>query len=365
MTTDKTTHFKTQQARKDDHLHYAGEFYQKNPALEELDGVEFIHHALPECKVEEVSLKTKLASLTMATPFFINAMTGGSDQAEGINTKLAALAQETGLVMALGSMSILTHHPELEKSYKALRKNFPQVRFLANLGAHHGLENAKRVVECVEAKALQIHLNAPQEIAMPEGDRDFTGWLKNIEAIVNGLERGGTPIPVIVKEVGFGLSKETVTTLYNSGVRVVDCAGKSGTNFIQIEDARRESQRYPYLYNWGVTTLRSLIEIKSLNLPLEVIASGGVRHPLDMAKYLALGAKAIGMANPFLQLVSHNPLDKAIEQVRAWEEELRYLLAILGVTSLKALQERGQQKGQLIFPPSLTHYLAQRGVEID
>lgn len=217
-------------SRKDDHVRLAARIRSQEvepyqlAVWDELDQCEFIHQALPEIAVDQVDISSTVAGIAQSSPFFINAMTGGTVGTNALNSQLAAVASRTGVAMALGSMSILVKKPEVQGFYRTLRKDNPNVNFIANLGAEHSVEAAQLVVETVDAQALQLHLNAAQEIVMPEGSRDFRGWTDHIGRIVDAMDKKG--VPVIVKEVGFGLSRETVERLYSLGVRWVDLAGK-------------------------------------------------------------------------------------------------------------------------------------------
>lgn len=350
--------------RKDDHVRLAGQFYQGNishtRAHEEIDGVQFVHNALPQTNRADVSRETSFAGIRVERPFFINAMTGGTDKTNEINRRLAAVAQATNTPLALGSMSIAVKNPQTRTAYEALKNEFPDVRFIANLGAEHTLESAQLVTELIGAQALQIHLNAAQEIVMPEGERDFTGWKEHIAQFVQEL-----PVPVIVKEVGFGLSYEVVSQLLDLGVQTVDIAGRGGTNFIQIENSRNTQHNYDYLENWGTTTVRSLFEAvharKDKNSAAQIIASGGVRSPLDIVKYVALGADVVGLSAAFLHAVtSDGNADKAVDNtialIYAWDEHIANIMTILGVASLDQLRT----DAAYTLPSSLIEYLNQR-----
>lgn len=342
--------------RKDQHVGLANQQYQKESASD-LAQLRFVHHAFPECDITDVDPSTNLAGLDFSTPFFINAITGGSPLTTRINQRLAILARETRLAMATGSVSIAMKDDRAAETFKIIRQENPDGLVFANLGAHHGLENAKRAVDLVKADALQIHVNVPQEIVMPEGERSFAGWLSNIETIVSGLD-----LPVIVKEVGFGMSRETVAELYSLGVRVVDISGRGGTNFARIENARRQRAAYDFLADWGQTTVESLIE--ALSLPSEqrpsLIASGGVRHALDVVKCLALGADLVGLSGQALHwLRQPDSLPSAIEEVRIMQEQLIDLMALLGAKEIADLR-----RTDLVLPPSVQAWAAVRGLDI-
>ncbi|MFD0704572.1 type 2 isopentenyl-diphosphate Delta-isomerase [Alloscardovia venturai] len=361
-------------SRKDDHLRLAGQFYAAAHSRQteqigrsehrEIDDVQFIHNSLPETNRADVSRETSFAGIHVDRPFFINAMTGGTEKTNEVNRRLAAVAQKTGIPLALGSMSIAVKNAQTRDAYKALRQDFPDVCFIANLGAEHTLESAGLVTDLIGASALQIHLNAAQEIVMPEGERDFTGWIDHISQFVSELG-----VPVIVKEVGFGMSYATVAKLLDIGVMTVDIAGRGGTNFIQIENARNAEHDYDYLEGWGISTLRSLSEAlfacRDMQIDAEIIASGGVQNPLDIVKYLALGADAVGLSAPFLHSVTGGSSDsdsardavsRTVDLIQEWDGHIANIMTILGVTSIEDLRENAE----IVLPESLVQYLSQR-----
>lgn len=298
----------------------------------DFDNIRFIHHSLPEMAVDEADISTSFATFTVKQPFFINAMTGGSDRTKSINEKLAIVARETGLPMASGSLSAALKDPTLIDSFKIIRKVNPNGLVFANVGAGHTADNAKKAIDIMEADALQIHLNAVQEIVMPEGDRDFSDWLRNIESIVKSVA-----VPVIVKEVGFGMSRETIRKLKDVGVKTIDISGSGGTNFAKIENYRRGSNRFYYLEGYGQSTVISLLEAQEFMKDTEIIASGGIRNPLDIAKTLALGARAAGIAGMFLNMVLNDGVERTIETINSWKMEIASIMTLLGKRKVSEL----------------------------
>jgi isopentenyl-diphosphate Delta-isomerase len=316
--------------RKNEHIALVHKHYQEKQ-MSDFQNIKFVHHAFPPINAQEVQLNSQIGPLKLDFPFFINAMTGGSDETKRINEDLAIVARETGLVMATGSMSILFKHPELSDSFQIVRKQNPNGLIFANLGAGHSIENAKRAVAVLEADALQIHVNATQELIMPEGDRDFKLWLSNIETIVCQLE-----VPVIVKEVGFGMSRETIQQLIDCGVQIIDVSGRGGTNFAQIENSRRKDVSYDFLEDWGQSTVVSLIEAQS-NPHIDYIASGGIKNPLDVVKSLALGAKAVGVSGEFLHVLQEQGIEATIRFVNEWKTQVQTIMALLGKVKVEDL----------------------------
>ncbi|MER6092064.1 type 2 isopentenyl-diphosphate Delta-isomerase [Streptomyces bluensis] len=326
--------------RKDEHVRLATAQHSPErhvtpfdaPGVSQFDEVRFMHHALAGTDRAEVSTRTSFAGLEWQVPLYINAMTGGSEKTGEINRDLAIAARETGLPIATGSMSPYLKDPSTAGTFTPMRREHPDGFVMANINATATAEQARRAVGLIEADALQIHLNTVQETVMPEGDRSFGHWSAGIEKIVTAVE-----VPVIVKEVGFGLSGRTVEQLVSLGVRVADVAGRGGTNFARIENGRRDHADYAYLEDWGLSTPASLLDARGHGLPL--LASGGVRHPLDAARALALGARAVGAAGGFLTVLLDGGVDALVRQITTWLDQLTALMTLLGAHSPAALAD--------------------------
>ena len=319
--------------KKDDHVELAQVFHGREKKSD-FDNIKYIHHSFPQMGVEDVDLTSQMAGIEMEVPFFINAMTGGSDMTKKVNENLAILARECNLLMASGSLSVAVKDPDLMDSFKIIRKTNPKGKILANLGAEHSVENAKRAMDALEADGLQIHVNSIQEMVMPEGDRDFSNWLGSIEKLVEEIDK-----PLIVKEVGFGMSKKTIDQLASIGVKTIDVGGYGGTNFAKIENFRRDKNKYDYLEDFGQSTIISLLEAQDYMDSLEIIGSGGIRNPLDIIKVLSLGASASGVAGHILDMVLNRGLDNSIETINNWKKELKVIMTLLGKKDIKSLTE--------------------------
>jgi len=317
--------------RKNEHVSLSEKFYADGDSS--FKDVSFVHHSFPHCDVKDVSLNVSLEGLQFTSPFFINAMSGGSAWTGKVNEKLAVIARETGLAMATGSVSAALKDPSQADTFRIVRQTNPNGLVFANLGAGHGLENAKRVVDLLDADALQIHLNAPQEIVMPEGDREFSNWIENVQSIVDGLEK-----PVIVKEVGFGMSRETVKLLESIGVTLIDISGKGGTNFAQIENYRRKDFKLDDFEAWGQSTVVSLLEAQESVNKASIIASGGIRRPMEIVKALALGASVSGLSSQIMHMALDD-VDEAIATLLNWKEEIRRIMTLLGAASVEDLRK--------------------------
>ncbi|MDT4037295.1 type 2 isopentenyl-diphosphate Delta-isomerase, partial [Staphylococcus hominis] len=204
--------------RKNEHVEIA--MAQQDVPQSDFDRMRFVHHSIPNINVNQVDLTSHTSNFDMTFPLYINAMTGGSDWTKTINEKLAVVARETGLAMAVGSTHAALRNPKMAESFSIVRKTNPEGIIFSNVGADVPVDKAVKAVELLDAQALQVHVNAPQELVMPEGNREFSTWLENVEAIVQRVS-----VPVIIKEVGFGMSKELLQSLVNIGVTYVDVSG--------------------------------------------------------------------------------------------------------------------------------------------
>lgn len=337
--------------RKDDHIEIA--YRQYNAQAESgFEHVRFIPNALPQLALNDVDTSVKVFDETTKwdTPLYINAMTGGSKKGENINESLAKVAAKTGLAMASGSLSAALKNPRLAETFSVIRRFNPRGFVMANVSAGASAEQAIKAVEILQANALQIHLNSAQELVMSEGDRDFSAWLNNIEAIVSALD--SMKVPVVVKETGCGMSARDVLRLQNVGVRAVDVGGRGGTNFVAIENARRGRESgYEFLDSWGLTTVESLIDIAQCDeilreqrdsAQMQVFASGGVRTPLDVVRSLRLGASAAGVAGEFLHTLISEGEDALVEQIESWKAQIRVIMALLGCKNIEDLRENSR-----------------------
>ncbi|WP_413537957.1 type 2 isopentenyl-diphosphate Delta-isomerase [Enterococcus malodoratus] len=304
--------------RKDEHVSLARAFHQK-PKENDFDAIRLVHSSLVAARPEDIDLSTEILGLKLSTPFYINAMTGGSEKTKQINHDLAIVARETNLMMATGSVSAALKDPAVADSYTVVREVNPNGLILGNMGAGRTSDDAKRIVDLLQADGMQIHLNVPQELVMPEGDRDFHEWPENIQTTIQQL-----PVPVIIKEVGFGMSKETFQQLQSLGVKAVDVSGRGGTSFSQIENARRKKRELNYLDDWGQSTVISLLEAQEVD-ELTLLASGGIRDAYDIFKALCLGAKAVGISATILDHLLSNGIDATVEMIEDWKIQLRRL----------------------------------------
>jgi len=288
--------------RKADHLEVAASGRADFAKSTLLEHVHLVHQALPELALDEIDLSTTLVGKRLAAPLVITGMTGGTAEATAVNRDLARAAQDAGIALGLGSQRAMEEHPELTASYE-VRDVAPDVVLFGNVGAVQAqMMGPVRVAELarrIGADAIAIHLNPGQELIQERGDRDFRGVRDAIARVVDA-----SPIPVIVKETGCGLSVQAARALTAIGVRTVDVAGAGGTSWVAVEAVRAAegsgaAQLGSELWDWGVPTAVSVVAC--VRAKLDVIASGGLRTGYDVARALALGARAGGMAAPMLR----------------------------------------------------------------
>ncbi|WP_437584693.1 type 2 isopentenyl-diphosphate Delta-isomerase [Paramicrobacterium sp. CJ85] len=342
--------------RKDDHVRLATEQNRARDRRNDFDEVRFVHHALAAYDLADVDLSVRVGPLTWPVPLYINGMTGGSAETALVNRDLGIVARETGIPIASGSMSAMFRNRETTESFSVLREQNPDGVVLANLSANASPEQAREAVGLLKADALQIHVNSVQEVVMPEGDRAFSHWLGNIERVVSALD-----VPVIVKEVGFGMSRETVTTLAGAGVRIVDVSGRGGTDFAAIENSRRTGADFSTLSGWGQSAIAGLLDSRSAAeaAGVTLLASGGVRNPLDAVRALSLGAAAVGVAGGFLRVLRDEGIDALIAEITGWLDQIRSITALLGQASPATLTET-----DVIIGGAVREFCEARGIDI-
>ncbi|MDY6784131.1 MAG: type 2 isopentenyl-diphosphate Delta-isomerase, partial [Cyanobacteriota bacterium] len=326
------------QTRKADHLRICLEenvqFERKTNGLERYG---FIHCGLPELDYGEIDLSVRFLGKLLGAPLLISSMTGGTPQAKAINSSLARVAQTYKLAMGVGSQRAAIERPELAETF-AVRSLAPDIPLFANLGAvqlnyGYGLDECRQAVDLLEADALILHLNPLQECIQPRGDRNFRGIIDKIAILCSKL-----PVPVIVKEVGNGISAKVAQQLIEAGVSAIDVAGAGGTSWAKVESQRAEKEMQRRLgqtfANWGLPAAECLVSIRQTNSEIPLIASGGLRNGLDAAKAIALGADLAGFAFPFLQAASESPqaLENLVELLIA---ELTTVLFCTGNANLE------------------------------
>ncbi|MFQ5940641.1 MAG: type 2 isopentenyl-diphosphate Delta-isomerase [Nitrososphaerales archaeon] len=308
-----------------------------------LEYVQFIHNALPELNFDEIDTSTTFLNHKFLSPLIIDSMTGGTPEAAKINERLAETAEEMGIGMGLGSQRAGLKSKELADTYSIARKHAPNVFLIANIGGAQlakglTIDEAKQLIDMINANALVVHLNPLQELVQPEGEPQFKGVYQKIADLVKSLS-----IPVIVKEVGAGISREVALKLQVVGVKAINVAGSGGTSWAGVEKLRAESRGNELkahlgemFWDWGIPTAASLIEVKkSAQLPL--VASGGLRNGLDVAKCLTIGADMCAMALPFLKQAAVSK-EAVVQFANLLLNELKSTMYLVGAKDVKALK---------------------------
>ncbi len=321
----------TRQARKLEHIWHA---VRSELQSADFGDISLVHNCLPETSLGALDISTSIAGIELDRPLFINAITGGVEDAEEINRELAHAARECRMAFAVGSQMAALENKLYAGTFKVVREAYPDGIVFANIGAYADADMARRAVEMIRADALQIHLNVPQELMMAEGDSDFRGYRRHIEKIVNTVG-----VPVIVKEVGFGIAREQAAQLKQLGVSALDVGGKGGTNFMQIERRRAHLKTNEDLVDWGIPTAVSLLEAADGAPGLDILASGGLNSGLLAAKALALGASAVGIAGLAVKLLLSEGREALVTRLKDIEWELKTVMVMTGANSIAELRD--------------------------
>lgn len=332
------------QTRKADHIRIClNEDVQFDQITNGLERYRFTHCCLPEINRREIDISTRFLGKTLGAPLLISSMTGGTQQAQTINFRLAQVAQEYQLAMGVGSQRVAVENPQVADTF-AVRSLAPDILLLANLGAvqlnySYGLDECLRVVELLAADALILHLNPLQECIQTNGDTNFRGLLDKINKLCNEL-----PVPVIAKEVGNGISAPMAQKLLEAGVSAIDVAGAGGTSWAKVESERALNLKQRRLgqtfADWGLPTADCITSIREIAPDIPLIASGGLRNGLEVAKAIALGADLAGLAFPFLQAASEST-EAVDELVQLLIAEITTVLFCTGNVNLSQLKQSG------------------------
>lgn len=328
--------------RKSDHIKINLEQDVRSGLSSGLEHYRFVHEALPELDLERLDTSLSLFGKTLAAPILISSMTGGTEEAGEINQRLAEAAQETGVAMGAGSQRAALEHREQIPTFAIARQSAPNILLFANLGAvqlNYGytLDYCRRAVDMLEADALILHLNPLQEAVQDAGDTNWAGLAGKIEEVCKKLEA-----PVIVKEVGWGISECTARLLAECGVSAIDVAGAGGTSWSQVEMHRAPDEFTRRLaasfVDWGIPTAESILNVRRAAPGVTVFASGGLKDGLDIAKCLALGARLGGMAGGFLKAAAVST-EKVVELIRLTCRQVQVAMFVAGAGSLAELNE--------------------------
>ncbi|RJS87924.1 type 2 isopentenyl-diphosphate Delta-isomerase [Candidatus Bathyarchaeota archaeon] len=352
--------------RKTDHIYIClNEDVEAKKITTGFEDIFFIHRALPELNLEEIDLTTEVFGYKFSAPIMISSITGGAEEAIKINASIAEAIEEFGLGMGVGSQRAALENPNLRRTYTIVRKKAPNAFLAANIGASqiirdYGIKELEKIVEMIEADALIIHLNPLQEAIQPEGEAFYLGALRKIRQIAESLD-----VPIIVKETGAGISAEDAKKLEEAGVAGIDVAGAGGTSWAAVEWYRAH-QRGDHLaeevgkefWDWGIPTAASVIEVaQSVDIP--IIASGGVRSGLDIAKAISLGADLAGFALPILEPAVKGS-EKVKEKIKIVIQQLRTSMFLVGACSIERLKG-----APLVVLGKTAEWLRIRGFDID
>jgi isopentenyl-diphosphate delta-isomerase len=328
-------------ARKSDHIQIAIEKDIQSGLSNGLERLQFTHNAVPELDLNKIDTSTIFFEKRLALPLLISSMTGGTKAATKINQSLAEAAQTIGVAMGLGSQRAAIEEPSLESTFQ-IRQYAPDILLFANLGAvqlnyGYGIDECRRAVDMVEADALILHFNPLQEALQPEGNVNFSGLLNKIKVICNQLD-----VPVIAKEVGWGISPHAATQLIEAGVSAIDVAGAGGTSWAQVEMHRTQdkvqSQIAANFIKWGIPTADVLIGVHEALPHIPLVASGGLRNGIDICKCIAIGANIGAIAGPFLKAASRST-DAVLALLEQIMREICICMFATGSSNLSSLSQ--------------------------
>jgi isopentenyl-diphosphate Delta-isomerase len=327
-------------SRKADHIRINLDNDVRSGLTNGLENYQFVHRALPEIDLAQVNTEVKIFGKNLKAPILISSMTGGTSEAVLINQNLATAAQAAGVAMGVGSQRAGIEHAELAYTFQ-VRKFAPTILLFANLGAvqlnySYTVDQCRRAVDMIESDALILHLNALQEALQPEGDTRFAGLLEKIEKVCRAL-----PVPVVAKEVGWGISAEDARRLAEAGVAAIDVAGAGGTSWSQVEMYRMQDESLARVAaafrDWGIPTAESIQAVRKAAPNVTVFASGGLRDGIDIAKCIALGASLGGMAGPFLKAGARSA-GESLAVVKEIARELQVCMFAAGARTVEDLQ---------------------------
>lgn len=326
--------------RKADHIKINLEQDVRSALTTGLETYHFVHEALPELDLNRIDTTLNLFGKTLTSPTLVSSMTGGTAEAETINLRLAEAAQECRVAMGVGSQRAAIEHPEQARTFQ-VRRVAPDILLFANLGAvqlnyGYGVDECRRAVDMIQADALYLHLNPLQEAVQDAGDTNWIGIAAKIEEVCKKLE-----VPVIAKEVGWGISEKTAKLLADCGVQAIDVAGAGGTSWSQVEMHRAPDEFTRQLaatfVGWGIPTAESILNVKKAVPGMTIFASGGLKDGLDIAKCIALGATLGGMAGQFLKSAAIST-EKTVDMMNLTKRQIAVTMFACGAASFEDLQ---------------------------
>ena len=306
--------------RKKDHIRLA---LADKTTLTSLDAYAIDYNSVPRFGLDSLDTSTTICNKKWQFPFFINAITAGGEECNKINQDFMEVSKACGIEFFPGSYSPALKDKNDEAAYPK--------GYSINLGLDKDPKLILDAIEKTKAQYIQLHTNPLQEIVMPEGDHNFESWLSTLTEVSEK-----SPIPVILKETGFGMNEETIKLAINLNLAAVDVSGMGGTNFARIENGRREDKS-TYLENIGYTTAESLEFASPYRDKIDIIASGGIRNPLDVVKCLALGAKAVGVSKTFLEILVNDGKEALIDEIEKWKKELQFLMVLMNAKNIDEL----------------------------
>jgi isopentenyl-diphosphate delta-isomerase len=328
--------------RKSEHIKINLEQDVRSELTNGLERYHFVHEALPELELEAVDTSLTLFGKKLSAPILISSMTGGTEEAGKINQHLAEAAQECSLAMGVGSQRAALEDQHQVHTYAIVRKVAPDILLFSNLGAvqfnyGYGIDDCRRAVDMIQADALILHLNPLQEALQEGGNTNFAGLAKKIKALCKRLE-----VPVIAKEVGWGISERMAKILAECGVSAIDVAGAGGTSWSQVEMLRAQDDFARNLAatfaGWGIPTAESILNVKKAAPGMTIFASGGLKNGLDIAKCISLGATLGGMAGPFLKAAAVSK-KKTVEMILLTKRQIQVTMFAAGAGTIKKLQD--------------------------
>ena len=317
--------------RKDQHIENYLKTRARGTTL--LDCVYIEHNALSDVSIKQIDTSVEFMGRKIAMPLMVDAITGGGDSSASINEDLSSICQEINIPMAVGSESIALTDESSRESFELVKQKEDLFR-IGNLGFERNYDDFIFARDLIDAKAMQVHLNIAQELVMKEGDNDFHSSIDIIGELVEKF-----PYPIIVKETGSGISKEVAQKLLEKNVQYIDVAGKGGTNFIEIEDLRDFEMDYSDLYNWGIPTAKSIIDVRSASDDVFIIASGGIKTAMDVVKSIIIGADMAAMTGEVLNYLLRGGYQACEDFLKEVNHKIKIIMALLGVRNIEELKK--------------------------